>query len=50
MGYNFDYDKYNKHKQSDIRDLLEEEYDYDFADEFDYIFGDYDGFDEDNEF
>lgn len=50
MGYSFDYDKYKKHRPSDIRDLISEEYDYDFADEFDYIFGDYDDFDEDNEF
>jgi len=50
MGYCFDYDKYKKHRPSDIRDLISDAYDYDFADEFDYIFGDYDDFDEDNEF
>lgn len=50
MSFSFDFDKYKKQPPDDIRDLLNEEYDYDFADEFDYVFGDYDGFDEDNEF
>ena len=50
MGYSFDYDKFKKHNPSDIRDLISEKYDYDFADEFDYIFGDYEDFDDDNEF
>ena len=38
MSYSFDYDKYKKHRPSDIRDLISDEYEYDFADEFDYVF------------
>lgn len=50
MSFDYDYEKYKRYKQSDMRKLVEEEYDYDFADEFDYIFSDYDDFGEDNEY
>ena len=49
MGYSFDYEKYKKHSPADIRDLISEDYEYEYADEFDYVFSDYDDFD-DNEF
>ncbi len=49
MGFGFDYDKYKKHNPADLRDLLADEYDYEYADDFDYVFDDFDDFD-DSEF
>lgn len=50
MGSSFDYDKYKRHTPAELRNLLSDEYDYEYADDFDYIFDDYENFDDDNEF
>lgn len=49
MGFSFDYEKYKNHNPADFRDLMTDEYDYEYAEEFDYVFDDFDDFD-DNEF
>ncbi len=50
MDFGFNFDRYKKHRPSDIRDLISDDYDYEYGDEFDYVFDDYDDFEEKNEF
>ena len=47
MSFGFGYDKFKKHNPADIRDLMTDEYDYEYAEEFDYVFDDLDDFDDD---
>ena len=34
MSFSFDFDKYKKHNPRDYSDLIDEDYDYEFSDEF----------------
>lgn len=34
MSFSFDFDKYKKHNPRDYSDLIDDDYDYEFSDEF----------------
>ena len=34
MSFSFDFDKYKKHNPRDYSDLMDDDYDYEFSDEF----------------